>query len=268
VRLFRKDIRECKPSEMMRALDLRAGQLDLLAGCPPCQGFSSLRTLNGTRPADDDRNNLLFEFARLTIAFLPKTVLLENVPALSSDERLTRFAAILKAAGYECTWKVLDAADYGVPQRRRRLLFLGSRVGVPGFPKPAPRRSTVRSAIASLPPPGNSGDALHDSVAAHSAKVAALIRQIPKDGGSRAKLGRDAQLDCHRRLEGFHDIYGRMRWDDVAPTITSGCINPSKGRFLHPEQDRAISLREASLLQGFPRRYRLPWRKGVIQSPS
>lgn len=262
VRLVRSDIRECDPVTLMRSLRLRAGQLDLLAGCPPCQGFSTLRTLNGTRPVTDQQNDLIFEFVRFAIAFLPKTILLENVPALATDERLARVTSILNAAGYNCAARVLDAADYAVPQRRRRLLFLASRVGRVRFPVPARKRVTVRSAIAGMPAPGESGDALHDSQAAHSPHVAAMIKLIPRDGGSRADLGPAAQLPCHQRLAGFHDIYGRMRWDDVSPTITTGCINPSKGRFLHPEQDRAISLREACLLQGFPRRYRLPLERG------
>ncbi len=262
VSLFREDICGCDPTLMMRSLGLRPGQLDLLAGCPPCQGFSALRTLNGTRPIADRRNDLVFEFIRFAIAMLPKTVLLENVPAFAKDKRLARANAILEAAGYVSAWRVLDAADYCVPQRRRRLLYLASRIGPPRFPSPQPRRATVRSAIAGLPAAGESGDKLHDSLAVHSPHVATLIRRIPKDGGNRADLGASAQLACHQRVDGFHDIYGRMRWDEVAPTITSGCINPSKGRFLHPEEDRAISLREAALLQGLPRRYRLPLERG------
>jgi DNA (cytosine-5)-methyltransferase 1 len=88
-----------------------------------------------------------------------------------------------------------------------------------------------------------------------SPKVRKLIADIPKDGGSRGDLPKRRQLQCHKKNDGFHDVYGRMAWDDVAPTITSGCFNPSKGRFLHPEQDRAITMREAALLQGFPRSY-------------
>ena len=97
----------------------------------------------------------------------------------------------------------------------------------------------------------------------HSEKVADLIREIPCDGGSRTDLGADRQLPCHKRMQGFRDIYGRMSWDDVAPTITGGCINPSKGRFLHPDQDRAITLREAALLQSFPRSYIVPMVRGL-----
>jgi DNA (cytosine-5)-methyltransferase 1 len=92
--------------------------------------------------------------------------------------------------------------------------------------------------------------------------VLEMIKEIPKDGGSRSDLGRDRQLTCHRKCDGFKDVYGRMKWDKVSPTITSGCINPSKGRFLHPEQDRAITLREAALLQGFTPNYAFPMGRG------
>jgi DNA (cytosine-5)-methyltransferase 1 len=106
--------------------------------------------------------------------------------------------------------------------------------------------------------PGRAGTRLHDVPENRAAHVRQLIRDFPKDGGSRRDLPDERQLGCHQRQDGFHDIYGRMAWDDVAPTITSGCHNPSKGRFLHPVEDRAITLREAALLQGFPREYQFP----------
>jgi DNA (cytosine-5)-methyltransferase 1 len=93
-----------------------------------------------------------------------------------------------------------------------------------------------------------------------------MIESIPKNGGSRRDLGPDNQLPCHERCIGFHDVYGRMSWDDVAPTITTGCVNPSKGRFLHPEENRAITLREAALLQGFPADYWFSLRRGKFQA--
>ena len=121
---------------------------------------------------------------------------------------------------------------------------------------------TVRAAISGLESPGLSGDTLHDLPEKRSPKILNLIKRIPKDGGSRKSLGKDEQLQCHKKLQGFHDVYGRMAWDNVAPTITTGCINPSKGRFLHPEEDRAITLREAALLQGFPIDYWFSLQKG------
>jgi DNA (cytosine-5)-methyltransferase 1 len=204
----------------------------------------------------------VLQFERFASHFFPKAILMENVAGLARDKRLASLARHLRTLGYEVDWRIIDAADFGVPQRRRRLVLMGSRVEPPDFPSPSETRKTVRDAIGAIRPPGSSRDPLHDIVEHRSEKVRNLISRIPKDGGSRASLGPEGQLDCHRSFDGFHDVYGRMSWDDVSPTITSGCVNPSKGRFLHPEQDRAITLREAALLQGFPKRYKFSLRKG------
>ena len=153
---------------------------------------------------------------------------------------------------------ILNAADYGVPQRRNRLIYVAGLKRPAAFARPARVRRTVRDAIGALPLAGASGDAVHDMPEKRSRKVMALIKRIPKNGGSRTDLPMKAQLDCHKRCDGFKDVYGRMAWDEPAPTITSGCSNPSKGRFLHPDQNRAITMREAALLQGFPRSYKFP----------
>jgi DNA (cytosine-5)-methyltransferase 1 len=110
-----------------------------------------------------------------------------------------------------------------------------------------------------LKPPGRSRDPLHNYSVQRTKTVARLIKKIPRNGGSRRDLGERAQLACHKRLHGFKDVYGRLAWDRPANTITGGCINPSKGRFLHPTADRAITLREAALLQTFPKGYRFHW---------
>jgi DNA (cytosine-5)-methyltransferase 1 len=164
----------------------------------------------------------------------------------------------MKEIGYIGNHRILNAAQYGVPQRRRRLIYLaGLGMSIP-FADPVSEMKTVKDAIHGLPKAGESGDPIHDLPEYRTAKVIELIRKIPKNGGSRTDLPEDEQLECHKRCDGFRDVYGRMAWDDVAPTITSGCFNPSKGRFLHPEEDRAITMREAALLQGFPRRYKFP----------
>jgi DNA (cytosine-5)-methyltransferase 1 len=188
--------------------------------------------------------------------------MLENVPALANDERLARLARALHKIGYETTCEVVDASKYGVPQRRRRMLFLASRIGPVSLAQSSPVLATVREFIGSLPKVGQSGDPLHDHGEQRAPKVAAMISRIPKDGGSRRDLPQSEQLACHIRCDGFYDIYGRMAWDAVAPTITSGCVNPSKGRFLHPEQDRTITLREAALLQTFPADHHFSLRRG------
>jgi DNA (cytosine-5)-methyltransferase 1 len=172
--------------------------------------------------------------------------------------RFSRFRAALRRLGYQPTAAVKDAQYFGVAQRRRRLILLAAIEKPVNFAEACPVRLTVRNVIGKLPPPRNSQDRLHRRTARRSARIERLIRLIPKSGGSRVELPRDAQLACHQECTGFKDVYGRMSWDDVAPTITGGCFNPSKGRFLHPVQHRAISLREAAMLQGFPRSYRFP----------
>lgn len=256
VRLYANDIRILDPKELMRDLDLKPGELDLLAGCPPCQGFSRLRTKNRRSAVHDKRNDLILEFMRFVRELRPRAVMLENVPALARNKRFLKMQTELKEIGYEVVASILNAADYGVPQRRRRLIMLGAIGGRPILAPELKNRRTVRGALGSLPAPSRSRDRLHSLPEKRSKAIQALIKAIPKDGGSRMDLGGERQLECHKKVDGFRDVYGRMAWDDVSPTITSGCFNPSRGRFLHPRENRAITLREAALLQGFPKSYR------------
>lgn len=261
VKLVAGDIRGVDPADLMASIGLRRGELDLLAGCPPCQGFSSIRTRRHGTVADD-RNDLLFEFIRFVDILRPKAVLMENVPGLRDDARFDRLLNRLRRRGYHVSVSVADAADFGVPQRRRRLVLtagLGRRLP---SPQATTRRTTVRQTIGLLPAPGSSGDELHDVSEHRSARIRKLISSVPPDGGSRSDLGADDVLACHQRTRGFYDVYGRMAWGEVSPTITGGCVNPSKGRFLHPDQNRAITLREAALLQAFPKRYRFSLSRG------
>jgi DNA (cytosine-5)-methyltransferase 1 len=256
VTVWEADIRELLAATVLRSLRLRPGQLDLLAGCPPCQGFSDLRTRNRSRRRFDMRNSLIDEFLRFVRDVRPKAVLLENVPALADHWRFRKFVRSMKHVGYSSIHAIQDASDFGVPQRRRRLIYIALLGRTPVLPREAGKRRTVKDAIARLPRPGASGDRLHDLPERRSEHVRRLIKLIPKNGGSRFDLPKKLWLACHRRSKGFYDVYGRLHWDAPAPTITSGCHNPSKGRFLHPSADRTITLREAAVLQGFPRRYR------------
>ena len=250
-----EDIRQIDTRVLKKRLGLKKNQLHLLAGCPPCQGFSRLKTLNGKRDSDEPINDLIFEFLRFVEALSPHAIMLENVPALAENHRLTRFCESIVNLGYSYEFKLLDVSKYGVPQRRKRMILIASLHGFVDWAsekKPVP---TVRDAIGELPKPGASGDPLHDFPEKRSLKVRNLIRKIPKNGGSRLDLGGSEQLACHQKCDGFRDVYGRMSWNLPSPTITGGCTNPSKGRFLHPTQNRAISLREAALLQSFPKDY-------------
>lgn len=262
VRLYAEDIRRLDPQVILTDVGLQPGELDLLAGCPPCQGFSRLRTKNKHVSVSDERNDLVADFLRFVSAMVPKTVMLENVPALAQDGRFLQMRDSLHGIGYQTVVHVLDAADYLVPQRRKRLIMLASRVHQPFVASTAKRRITVREALASLQAADLEGDPLHALGENRSKRVRDLIALVPKNGGSRSDLPKRLQLGCHQRSDGFSDVYGRMRWDDVAPTITSGCHNPSKGRFLHPAENRTITLREAAVLQGFPKRYRFDVRHG------
>lgn len=255
VYVWERDIQGLTSGWVKRKLGIKKGELDLLAGCPPCQGFSTMRTLNGGKRIRDGRNKLILEFQRFVEELLPKAVMMENVPGLQKDRRFKKLCRKLEDLGYTVNHDVLNAADYAVPQRRRRLILLAGRDGEMGFAKKARCKRTVFDAIGGLSLAGKSGDELHDLQESRSKRVKRLIKRIPKDGGSRKDLGKRRQLKCHKRCDGFKDVYGRMAWDKVAPTITSGCTNPSKGRFLHPEEDRAITLREAAMIQSFPKRY-------------
>lgn len=256
------DIRGLSPEEIMEELSLRKGELDLLAGCPPCQGFSSMRTHNGKLDIADPDNELVFEFLRFARALKPRALMMENVPALHDDPRMTRIRRGLRGLGYRLKDDVLDAADYGVPQRRRRFILLGLQGQAPAFGDTAKRRRTVAGAIRALPVPEKSSDELHNIQERRTEAVRRLIADIRKDGGSRTELPPERQLTCHKDHDGHHDVYGRMAWSQQSPTITGGCVNPSKGRFLHPEQNRAITPREAALLQSFPPKYRFTMRRG------
>jgi DNA (cytosine-5)-methyltransferase 1 len=200
----------------------------------------------------------LMDFQHYVDVLRPRTIMLENVPGLSTDHRFFSFIKRMEGLGYAGEYRILNAANYGVPQRRRRLIYLaGKGMKIP-FADSLHELITVRKTISGLPKAGISGDPIHDLKEKRTPKVINLIKRIPKDGGSRTDLSKKFQLDCHKRCSGFKDIYGRMAWDKVAPTITSGCFNPSKGRFLHPEENRAITMREAALLQGFPPNYKFP----------
>ncbi len=259
VKLWEADIRTVSTDTVMSELALSPGSLDLLAGCPPCQGFSSMRTLNGSLSITDERNDLIYQFLRFVEALRPKTVMMENVPALREDRRFVDFLEKLKQLDYGfIEYAVHNAKHHGVPQRRRRLILMASRVAPVNLPEKSAAPRTVREFIGDLPPAGRSGDPAHDLPEKRSDKVRKLISRIPKDGGSRTDLPARDQLDCHKKCDGFKDVYGRMAWNGVAPTITGGCFNPSKGRFLHPQEDRCITMREAALLQSFPPDYRFP----------
>jgi len=259
-----EDIRNIRGPKLLKEAGIAKGSLDLLTGCPPCQGFSSLRTKRRQQNTDDPRNNLISEILRLVRSIRPRALIIENVPGIIKDKRFFEFQKGLERSGYQSDYSILNASDFGVPQRRRRLVlvaFLGRKVPT-NWSSYRGNSKTVRDTISHLNIAGESGDLLHDLPENRTPEMLKRIRATPKDGGSRRDLPPELQCACHLRSSGYFDVYGRMAWDSVSPTITSGCVNPSKGRFLHPEEDRAITLREAALLQSFPINYQFCTTKG------
>lgn len=231
----------------------------LLAGCPPCQGFSSIRRLNRKQEVEDDRNDLVNEYFRLISELEPATIMMENVPQLEHYDLFQEIVATLRSMQYDIKTDVFNVAEFGVPQRRKRFVMLGSKIGTIDMPRPPGEKKNVYETIGRLPLPQDSHDPVHKRHARHGERVRTMISLIPKDGGSRSSLPEEYRLKCHSKEGvGFNDVYGRLRWKSVSSTITGGCLNPSKGRFLHPEQDRCITAREAALLQTFPENYRFP----------
>ena len=219
-----RDIAKLPAAAVMSRLKLRPGQLDLLAGCPPCQGFSTLTTLNG-RIGQDERNDLIFQFLRFVRILRPKAVMMENVPKLAKNHRFKTLRSELQKLGYVVNHSVLDAANYGVPQRRRRLILVAGRGREIPFGSMARIKPTVRQAFARLGARARK-DPLHNLPENRSADIKRRIGAIPKNGGSRLDLGPENQLPCHDKCDGFKDVFGRMAWDEVSPTITGGCFNP------------------------------------------
>ncbi len=232
----------------------------VLAVCAPCQAFSKVR--RGKRRRDD--RQLLLSVARLVRSLRPAGIIVENVPPIASGRRasiLNAFCRVLRETGYAYVYGNLDAKDFGVPQTRRRMVLLAVKghrpVTLPEQGRFRPR--TVLEAIGDLPgiEAGEraSGYPLHKAWGLSELNLE-RIRATPFDGGDSRSWNAKLRLACHRKTTGFYDVYGRMRWDTAAPTLTTRCNSLSNGRFGHPEQDRAISLLEAAILQTFPRRYR------------
>ena len=236
----------------------------LFAGCAPCQPFSSHRKDSQKRPDA----TLLSQFGRLVCAAMPDYVLLENVPGLAKVRGFStfrRFLNMLDECDYHYVFNVLDAQYYGVPQRRRRLVLLAARKKQISLPKPKHGDGlrpvkTVHHAIADFPAiaAGERHPTVLNHVAAHIAKInLKRLQATPINGGDRRSWPPSLRLACHANNHlGHTDVYGRMHWDKPAPALTGRCTSISNGRYGHPEQNRAISLREAAALQSFPNEYK------------
>jgi DNA (cytosine-5)-methyltransferase 1 len=234
-------------------------ELRLLAGCAPCQPFSTY-SRKGRWDRNDIKWSLVSDFGRLVQEIQPEFVTMENVPQLLDHEVFNDFLETLK--GYETWWDVVDCAQYGVPQTRRRLVLLASRFGAIELMTPeafGQDCTTVREAIYHMPVLeagcSNVDDALHTASSLSDLNLRRI--KASKPGGTWRDWDKSLIAACHRKGSGktYPGVYGRMEWDALAPTITTQCFGFGNGRFGHPEQDRAISLREAAILQTFPEDY-------------
>lgn len=238
------------------SLDIDEDNELILIGCAPCQGFSSHRKKDHRGP--DSRNTLVGRFAEIAVAMQPKLIIMENVPDLLAKKHWMHYQAFkdtVEAAGYHIAVKILNMADFGAPQARFRTVLLAAKDFIPTLPEPvfSPEQyRTVRDAIGALPPLAAGGKDPNDPMhitSKHRKETIEILRQVPKDGGNRPQ---GVGPQCLDKVAGFYDVYGRLAWDKPAVTITARCRTPSCGRFVHPEQDRGLSVREAALLQGFP----------------
>jgi DNA (cytosine-5)-methyltransferase 1 len=234
----------------------------LFGACAPCQPFSKQRH---SRRWKDGRKELLSEFNRFVRAFRPEYVFIENVPGLQTVDDahgpFAKFLKLLTKLGYWHSHKVIYACHYGVPQRRRRLVLIASRLGPISFPKPThgPNAKskglpTVWNAIAHLPPlkAGQSHPDIPNHRAANLSELNLKRIKATKSGGTRTRWPSRLVLTCHEKHSGHTDVYGRMAKNLPAAALTTRCISLSNGRFGHPTQHRAISVREAACLQTFP----------------
>lgn len=235
----------------------RKKSLKLLAGCAPCQPFSNLR--NGINKIKSDKWPLLNEFSRLVSQIKPDFVTMENVPQLKKQSIFIDFLENLKKNGYEVHFRIVDAAEYGVPQRRKRLVLLASLHGPIRLLSPEEigvKPKTVRDAIGKLP--SLKAGETHVTDPLHKARALSPLNleriQASQPGGTWEDWPDRLKLECHKKDSGstFKSVYGRMQWDLPSGTITTQSTNIGTGRFGHPSQDRALSLREIAILQSFP----------------
>lgn len=272
-KLLIRDIREITGKEILELTDLK--EIDLVAGCPPCQGFSKLTDKYRKK---DPRNDLVLEMVRLIEEMAPKMVMMENVAGLATRGKplLDEFVERLESLGYLVNKGVLQLADYGVPQSRRRLVLLAGN----GFYIPLPKQThcykgdrkrslkpwlTLADVIKNMEKPVTLSEAKERGTphkfnwhVVRDLKEISIERlKALKAGSSRSSLPTELRPRCHvKSNKGFTNVYGRLSWEKTPPTITSGCTSPCMGRFGHPEELRTISIREAALIQTFPRHYK------------
>lgn len=276
-KILKRDIKQVTGPEITQLTGIKKQDNFLLAGCPPCQGFSNL----GKRDADDEKNRLVYEYIRIIYELEPTFILMENVPGMSNGIGKMIFKKVVKFLQelYYIEYGTLNAADYGVPQTRKRLVLHGIRKDIykiilsknNNFPitlLPQPTHSqikkigckkwiTVGDSISDLPAIGAGEICENSEIKNHIARRLSQtnierLQEIRDNGGNKARISEYLQLECHKKKNvSYTDTYGIIDSSKPAPTITSGCTIISKGRYCHPTQNRGLSVREAARLQSF-----------------
>jgi DNA (cytosine-5)-methyltransferase 1 len=263
-----KDIRMVTSKEVEELFE--DANVKILVGCAPCQPFSTYAFKSPDHSEEDSRKSkwgLLYEFARLIEDIKPEIISMENVPGLAKFDKADVFSGFLKILldnDYHVDYKIIDCPQYGIPQKRKRLVLLASRLGpisiIPETHTSPEKYVKVKDVIGHLEPL-QSGEISKNDPIHRASKLSDInlqrIRQS-KQGGTWRDWDESLILECHKKKsgKGYGGVYGRMKWDEPAPTMTTFCTGIGNGRFGHPEQDRAISLREAALIQTFPPDYK------------
>lgn len=269
-KFIHKNIADVTSSELNKLY--HNDKIKVLIGCAPCQPYSGLNKKKGK---GRDKTPLE-KFAELVEDIKPTIVSMENVRGLANTKKYPEFANFLKTLknnNYKYSYQVIDASDYGVPQKRNRLVLLASKLGEIHLlpPTNSDKKVTVRDVIGKLPKlkDGETSqiDRLHRSRKLNDINKL-RIKSTPQDGGNSDAWDQTLLPDCYKKESGNtyrKTVYGRMKWDEPSPTMTTQCVGLGNGRFGHPEQDRAISLREAALLQTFPNSYKfLPDNEEIV----
>lgn len=273
VEMFEDDIRDVKPRDLLACCNLHRSRLTVLSVCAPCQPFSRQNRIN----KEDDRTKLVLKMIEFMAVLQPKFAIMENVPGLGKGKNKKVLEKLIKVLEENLRYNILgpnivEAADYGVPQFRKRLILLCSREDVPlqlpetthTSPQEARQNSkaewlTVRDAFEGIHRLASGQQSrtlsLHKA-RKHSALSLERLKHTPKNGGSRRSWPEHLRLACHKKSTGYNDVYGRMDFDRPANTLTTGCTNITKGRYAHPTANRAITPLEAARLQTFPDGYK------------
>jgi DNA (cytosine-5)-methyltransferase 1 len=264
-KLYTEDILDLSPETILKEVQLSPGQCDFILGGPPCQGFSVHRFKD--QGVNDPRNALLLRYFHFVSAIRPKIFLIENVPGLlwpRHQSYVSRFYALAAQAGYSVSPPVmLNARDFGVPQNRRRVFIIGVHGKHEEWLRHWPPQATHEDPLQHHPhsplKPWDPASTVFKRTVVddpnnvhmrHSAELVKVFQSTPKNGGSRHQSNR--QLPCHLDHNGHKDVYGRINPKVCGPTMTTACINPSKGRFVHPTQNHGITVRQAARFQDFP----------------